>query len=198
MNLEFFNGSTFHDWILFPAMIFFARLSDVSLGTLRGVLAAKGKKRIVPFIGFFEVLIWLFAISQLMHNLTNFMCYFAWASGYACGTFIGLTIEERLAIGTQLVRIITNQNCDELTESLKKENRGYTIFDGMGSRGPVKMIFAIVKRKEVVSVEALIERYNPNAFYTVEDVKEAEKTGYAKSKSKFDFFAKVFPVVKGK
>ena len=198
MNFEFLSGSSFHDWVLFPAMIFLARLSDVSLGTLRGVLAAKGKKRIVPFIGFFEVLIWLFAISQLMHNLTNFMCYFAWASGYACGTFIGLSIEERLAIGTQLVRIITNQNCDELTEALKNENRGYTIFDGMGSRGPVKMIFAIVKRKEVGAVEALIEKYHPNAFYTVEDVKEAEKTGYATSKSKFHFFTKLFPVLKGK
>ena len=103
------NYPDFFNWFLFPLIIFCSRLCDVSLGTLRSVLASKGNKKIVPYIGFFEVLLWLIAISQIMKNLNNVMCYFAWAGGYAMGSYVGLTIEEKLAIGKQVMRIITNQ-----------------------------------------------------------------------------------------
>jgi uncharacterized protein YebE (UPF0316 family) len=198
MIFDFVISQGMHDWVLFPAIIFLARMGDVSLGTLRGVLSAKGKKKITPFIGFFEVLIWLLAISQLMQNLSNFLCYFAWAGGYACGIFLGLTIEEKLAIGTQLIRIITSEDPEPLTGALREENRGYTVFDGAGARGPVKMIFTVVQRKEMEEIETLIEKHLPGAFYSIEDVKESEKTGYALSPKREHVFGKLFPVLSRK
>jgi uncharacterized protein YebE (UPF0316 family) len=164
----------FYNWVVFPLLIFFARVCDVSLGTLRGVFAAKGYKHIVPFFGFFEVLIWLLAIGQIFQNLNgNFIFYLAWAAGYATGSYIGLSIEERLAIGIQVVRIITNQDSELLISALKAENYGITVLDGQGARGPIKIIFTIVPRKNVKHVVSILNEHNPTSFYSVEDVKSS-------------------------
>lgn len=191
----------FYNWVLFPLLIFFARVSDVSLGTLRSVLASKGNKGIVPIIGFFEVLIWLFAITQIFHSLNNnFIFYLAWAAGYATGSYVGLTIEERLALGIQVVRVITNQKCDKLIEALRKENYGLTVVDGQGARGPVKILFTTVQRKNVEKVIKVINQYNPNSFYSIEDVKNASQVAYSGSSSgkSPSFFNKILPYNKGK
>lgn len=196
---EYFDQqSEFYNWVVFPLLIYFARLCDVSLGTLRSVLASKGNRRIVPFIGFFEVLIWLLAISQIMANLSNIMCYLAWAGGYATGSYLGLLVEEKLAIGLQVMRIITNQNPERLTQALTEEHFGYTIFDGTGARGPVKMIFTIVKRKDVRRVAALLREHNPSAFFSVEDVKNASAASYKPNAGRFSVFNAILPLRKGK
>jgi len=190
-------SGTFYEWVLFPLLIFAARMTDVTLGTLRSVLASKGKKQIVPFIGFFEVLIWLFAISSILKNLHNLASYIAWAGGYATGIYLGLAIEEKLAIGNQVMRIITNQDCEKLIEHIKQANFGLTVLDGQGARGPVKLIFIVLKRKEVDNIINLIDLYNPNAFYSVEDVKEANQIRYSNMYNRNSLLNKVFPIRKG-
>jgi len=192
------HNQALYNWVLFPILIFCSRLADVSLGTLRSVLASKGKKKIVPFIGFFEVLLWLLAISQIMQNLNNVMCYIAWASGYAMGSYLGLTIEEKLAIGVQVVRIITNQNSDAFITELRTTNHGVTVIDGHGARGPVKMIFTIVKRKEVSDVIQLINAHHLQSFYSVEDIKDASQVYYGGKSRKLEFFSKLLPLRKEK
>lgn len=164
----------FIEWVIFPLVIFASRATDVSLGTLRSVLANKGMKKMVPFIGFFEVLFWLFAISTVMKNLSNFMCYLGWAGGYATGIYIGLSIEERLAIGTQVIRVFTQQNMTQLIEKLVEKNYSYTMLDGEGKKGAVKLIFIVVKRKNVKDVTEIIHQFSPQAFYSIEDIKRAK------------------------
>ena len=193
---DIFHGS-FYDWVIFPLIIFVARMTDVTLGTLRSVLASKGKKKIVPFIGFFEVLIWLLAISSILNNLHNFASYFAWAGGYATGIYLGLVIEEKLAIGNQVMRIITQHDCEDLIEHIKRANFGLTVLNGQGARGPVKLIFIVLKRKEVDNIINLIDIYNPNAFYSVEDIKEANQIRYSNMYSSNTFLKRLFPRRKG-
>jgi uncharacterized protein YebE (UPF0316 family) len=189
----------FYNWVLFPLLIFFARVCDVSLGTLRAVLASKGYKTIVPFIGFFEVLIWLAAITQILKSLDeNLLFYFAWAAGYATGSYIGLVIEEKLALGIQVVRIITNQTCESLIAALNKENFGLTVVDAQGSRGPVKLLFTTVKRKNVKTVVALINEHTPNSFFSVEDVKAASQVSFSIEGSRGNLFSRILPLRKGK
>jgi len=185
----FNNNSEFYEWVLFPLFIFLCRVCDVSLATLRSVLSAKGKKKIVPLIGFFEVLLWIIAVSSILKNLNNAMCYIAFASGYAVGIYVGLTIEEKLAIGTQVIRIITNQQSTLIVDALNAKNYGVTCVDTMGARGPVKMIFTIVKRKEVPIVIDIIQQHQPNAFYSVEDCKNATHLRYNEgNKKSWKFF----------
>ncbi len=189
----------FIEWIFFPLIIFASRATDVSLGTLRSVLANKGMKKMVPFIGFFEVLLWLFAISTVMKNLSNFMCYLGWAGGYATGIYIGLSIEERLAIGTQVIRVFTQEDIAKLIESLVEKNYSYTILDGEGKKGAVKLIFIVVKRKNVKDVTEVIHRFSPNAFYSIEDIKRAKGLANSvstTSASKQSFFKGLLPFSK--
>jgi uncharacterized protein YebE (UPF0316 family) len=193
------EGFDYYNWVLFPLLIFFARVCDVSLGTLRGVLAAKGYKKIVPVIGFFEVLIWLVAISQILQSLhSNILFYFAWAAGYSTGSYVGLWMEEKLALGIQVVRIITNQNFENLMAALNAGGFGLTVVDAHGSRGPVKILFTTVRRKNVVKVIQLINQHHPNAFYSVEDVKAASQIAGRSIPGHQSIFRKILPVRKGK
>jgi len=163
------------NWIVIPLLVFLARLSDVTLATLRNIFIHKGFRKIVPVIGFFEVLIWLIAMKQVLNHVDNIAAYLAWAGGFATGTYFGMRIEERLALGNQVIRIITSeQNSEELIKMLRESNHGLTVVDGEGAKGPVKLLFTIVERSHMKTIIAKIEEIQPNAFYTIEDVRNAE------------------------
>jgi len=133
-------------WVILPLLIFCARICDVTLGTIRVIFISKGIKYLAPLIGFFEVIIWLLAIGQIMNNLTNFVAYIAYGAGFASGTFIGMLIEEKISIGLVSVRIITKEDPAELLQYLRAQNYGVTSIDGEGGSGRVKMVFTIIKR----------------------------------------------------
>lgn len=164
-----------YTWIILPILIFLARVIDVSIGTLRIVFIARGKKAIAPLLGFIEIIIWLLAIGEIFKNLNNIACYLAYATGFASGNFVGIWLEGKLALGTQVLRIITRRDATHLIETLKLKGYGITVVDGMGSEGPVKIIFTIIKRKDFPVVIELIKKFNPKAFYSVEDVRLAKE-----------------------
>lgn len=168
-------NSVFYAWLILPLLIFLARVADVSLGTVRLIFISRGLKYLAPLVGFFEILIWLLAIGQIMKNLSNPACYIAYAGGFAMGNFVGLWIAERLSLGIVLIRVVTKKAATELVGYLKSADYGVTIIDGHGATGQVKVVFTIVPRREVKRVVDLIKRFNPNAFYTVEEVGFVEK-----------------------
>ncbi len=161
----------YFSWIILPVLIFISRLGDVTMATLRHIFISKGFRKIVPILGFFEVLIWLVAMRQVFSHLNNAACFIAWAAGFSAGTYLGMFIEERLAIGTQIIRVITAENVTELAEAMKQHHQGITIVDGHGAKGPVKLIFMIVRRANKKQVLDIVHHHTPNAFYSIEDVK---------------------------
>jgi uncharacterized protein YebE (UPF0316 family) len=161
----------FFTLVIIPLLIFFSRILDVTFGTLRIIFVSRGMGHLAAFVGFFEVLIWILAISQVMQNLTNWITYVAYAFGFSAGNFVGISIERRIAIGNLIVRIITRKEADDLVGFLWSAGYGVTSIDARGESGPVKVIFTIVKRKKLPEVIAIIKRFNPNAFYTIEDVR---------------------------
>lgn len=159
-------------FVIVPVMIFFARVCDMSLDTIRVIFVSKGIHYLPAIIGFFEVIIWLVAIGQVMNNLTNVVCYIAYGAGFATGTIVGMAIEERLSIGLTSVRIITKEDPVELVQFLRSHNYGVTSIDAEGGTGKkVKMVFTIIKRQDLPHVVGIIKDFNPNAFYSVEEVK---------------------------
>ena len=167
----FFDTQLFQ-WIVLPLLIVLFRVADVTIGTIRIILLSKGMKRLAPLFGFFEILIWLIALKQIMNNLTNFVTYIAYALGFALGTFIGMIIEEKLSLGWIILRIITRREGDELANHLRREGHRVTDMDARGNNGNnVKIIFTIIKRQELPAVGRTITEFNPNAFYSVEDVR---------------------------
>jgi uncharacterized protein YebE (UPF0316 family) len=192
--LQLLQSDAFN-WFILPLLIFLARTCDVTLATLRNIFIHRNLKRIVPILGFFEVLIWLVAVSQTINNLHNIACYIAFAGGYSMGIFVGITIEEKLALGKQVLRIITNQETSGLTHALQEAHMGVTILDGHGTKGPVKVIFTTLKRKDVQMVHDMIQKYTPNAFYTIEDIRIASQGVFPhqNGESRFSFLRTLLP-----
>lgn len=158
-------------FVIVPLLIFCARICDMSLDTIRVIFMSKGIKYLPAFIGFFEVIIWLVAIGQVMNNMTNAICYIAYGAGFATGTIIGMAIEEKLSLGLTSVRIITKEDPSALVQFLRSHDYGVTSINGEGGRGPVKMVFTIIKRKDLNHVVSIIKEFHPKAFYSVEEVK---------------------------
>jgi uncharacterized protein YebE (UPF0316 family) len=172
-------------------------MCDVTLGTLRNVFISKGLRRVVPIIGFFEVLIWLISIRQIMRYLDNPMCYVGFAGGFSMGTYVGLLVERKLALGKQVLRIITEKDSRSLVHSLRENNFGVTVIDGHGAKGPVKIIFTVVKRTDVETVLKLIQQHNPQAFYSIEDTKAARQGVFPQGSEKartVDYLRRIFTI----
>ena len=167
--------SVFYVWFLLPFLIFLARVVDVTMGTIRVIFVSRGLKYLAPVVGFFEILIWLLAIGQIMKNLSNPVCYIAYAGGFAVGNYIGIAIAEKLSLGVVLIRIVTAKDALPLVERLKEKNYGVTSVDGHGTTGEVKVVFTVVKRREVANIVELIKTFNPHAFYSIEEVGFVQK-----------------------
>ena len=157
------------NWV--PIVIFLARICDVSLGTLRILFVSRGMKVKAALLGFLEVLIWVMVIAQLMQHLNNWANYVAYAGGFAAGTFLGMTLENKLKVGTVMIRVVTNGNASELIKRLKEAKVMLTFMDAQGGMGAVKIIFTIIKRKRWNEVVNIIEAFDSEAFYSIEDVK---------------------------
>lgn len=184
MDIAAFYHSEIFKLGILTVVIFLARICDVSLSTLRIIYTSRGIRFLAPIIGFFEVLIWLIAMSQIISNLTNPILYIAYASGFAMGNFIGIFIEEKMAIGTVVIRIITQKESLELINCLKQDGYGVTHVDAQGALGPVKIIFTIVRRKNIHHVLKLVRQRNPLAFFTIEDVRSVREGVFPLLKTK--------------
>lgn len=189
-----------YSWVILPLLILIARVIDVSLGTARVIFVSRGYKFLAAAAGFWEVLIWLLAIRQIMQNLSNPICYIAYAAGFATGNIIGISLTEKMSLGVVLVRILTNQNPQLIIESLKNGKYGVTSMDGQGAFGPTKLIFTIVQRQSVEDIISIIKMHAPKAFYSIEEVSRVRKDKIAPRKfpGGLSFLKTFMPFRKGK
>lgn len=178
--MEFIHSDLF-TYVLLPLFIFCARICDVTIGTLRIIFVTKGMRKVAPLFGFFEVLIWLIAISRIMENLDNWICYLAYAAGFATGNFIGMFIEEKLAIGHEMIRVITRRDATNLINELTETGHGVTSVKAHGVEGEVAIIYIIARRSMIKEVLELINKHNPRALYTIEAIKYVNKEIFHKS-----------------
>ncbi|MCB0823241.1 MAG: DUF2179 domain-containing protein [Bacteroidales bacterium] len=182
-----FLSSDLFVWVLLPLLIFLSRVLDVSIGTMRLIFVSKGFKILAPMLGFFEVTIWLLAIGQIMQHLNNIMCYIAYGAGFAMGNYIGIVLEEKMSIGTVLIRVIPKLNTDKLIDFLREREFAVTTVDVEGMSGKVKMLLSIVNRKHTKEYIEAVNQFNPKAFYTIEDIGSV-KEGYFKKHRTFSAF----------
>ena len=159
------------DFVVLPILIMMARVVDVSLDTIRVIMVAKGYRNLAPFVGFFQALIWLITITRIMANLDNWFTYIGYAAGFGLGTYAGMILEGKLALGYELVRVITKVDADDLINGLREKGYALTSLTGMGREGAVGVLYIIIRRKALKEVVGTIQRYNPKAFYTVEDMR---------------------------
>jgi uncharacterized protein YebE (UPF0316 family) len=179
-----FMHSDIYTYLVLPFLIFAARITDVTLGTLRIIFISKGKKYLAPLLGFVEMIIWILAITRIFENLDNWACYLAFAAGFATGNYIGMVVEEKIALGVELIRIITRKEATDLIDTLRERGYGLTYITAKGSQGEVGIIYSVIKRSDLKEFVAFMNRFNPNAFYTIEDIRFVNKEIFRPSGSR--------------
>ena len=122
-------------------------------------------------MGFVEVIIWLLASRIIMENLNNAVCYIAYGAGFAMGNYVGIYLEKKMAVGRAIMRIITRKDASELIVALRQEGFGVTSLVAQGSLGDVNVIFMVIRRADFEKIAGLLQKHNPQAFYTLEDVR---------------------------
>ena len=164
-----------YPWLL-PVIIFFGRICDVTLGTLRIIFVSKGERTKAPLVGFFEVFIWIVIISQILSRANNLISYLAYAGGYATGNYVGIWVENKIAFGFQIYRIYATQNRGaELIKLLNQNGLGSTLIRGEGAVSEVDIIETVVSRKSVAQIQEILTEFDPEVFYYVEDIRSKRK-----------------------
>jgi uncharacterized protein YebE (UPF0316 family) len=170
--MEYLNDP--HAW-LFALLIFFLRVGDMSLDTIRVLFMVRGKKLLVWILGFFQALIFVVAISSVLTQLNNILNIIGYATGFATGNIVGMMIENRLAIGHVLVNIISSNRGSFIAERLRSSGYAVTEIAGRGMNGTVFELHASVLRKDVSQVETIVLESDPQAFVTAEDVRPVRR-----------------------
>lgn len=173
MELDFFSSLAGTVWL--PILIFLARVFDVTLGTVRIIFISRGKKYLAPLLGFVETFVWIMVVSQIVRNISGIWSFVGYAAGFAAGTLVGMFVEDRLAIGTLMVRTILAGDVSPLIQRLRDAGYGVTCVPGEGASGPVTNIHTIIKRKDIQAVVTIIQTLHPRAFLSIEEVQAAHK-----------------------
>lgn len=150
-------------------LIFIARVADVSMGTLRTAWIVQGRRVSSFVLGFFEVLIWVVAVSQVIGNLDKPLYAIFYAGGFASGNYLGITLERKLAYGQQSVRIFTRLG-KEMAETFRAAGFGVTVFHGDGRDSEVDMCYIETRRRAVGRLVAQARLIDPVCYYVVDDV----------------------------
>ena len=164
-------------YVLLPLLIFLARITDVSINTIRIIYVLGGRRLTSTVLGFFESFVWLMAIRQIFEHMDNWICYVAYPGGFAMGILVGMMIEERIAYGKVIVRIITRKDVTELIVFLNKNQFRYTKVNAEGPDGHENLVFTVLQREHLESLLSQMKTILPTAFYTVEKVNRAANGG---------------------
>lgn len=185
-GIQISNGDIF-SFVVLPLLIFLARIGEMTVNTLRIIYMLGGRSHASALLGFFESFIWLVAMRQIFGHFDNWLCYVAYPGGFAAGIFIGMIIEERIAYGKVIIRIITRKDILELLQFLKMRNFRFTSVNANGPDGHENLVFTVIKREHLDDLLRQLSILLPTAFYTIENVKSAgEQNMTALGESRFN------------
>ncbi|SDJ98359.1 DUF2179 domain-containing protein [Natronincola ferrireducens] len=151
--------------------IFFAKVADVTLATIRMIMVVKGRRVQAAFIGFVEIIIYILAIGKVLAELDNPFNVLAYALGFASGNYLGIYVEEKMALGTIIVQVITHGNAMPLVEIFREQGFGVTVVEGYGREGMQHLLSITIQRKNLSKVYRIIDNYDKKAFVTVTDAR---------------------------
>jgi uncharacterized protein YebE (UPF0316 family) len=152
-------------------LIFVLRIVDVSCDTMRVLFAVRGKRVVAGVLGFFQALIWIFAVATAIKYLDSWPHILGYAGGYATGTMVGISIEQMVAYGLTTMRITSLHGGVEIAEALRERGYGVTELAGFGREGRVEIVNSVVQRAHIDEVMEIVDRYDPKAFVTAEEPK---------------------------
>lgn len=183
------NGSV--DVFLMPLVIFVAEACVVTIGTMRSIIVSRGMKAAAAGLGLVEASVWLVAVGLVFKNLNNLGCSVAYAVGFTAGNYLGVLLEQKVAVGSVLLRVITRRDAGGLIQVLTAAGFGVTRLDAQGAMGPVHVVLTVVKRKELGRVVMLVKGFDPGIFYSVDDLHSAGAGVFPRKRTAFP---RLFPL----
>lgn len=152
-------------------IIFLARVIDMSLSTVRTLMVMQSRKIPAAVIGFFEVGIYIVVLGKVVNELENPMNLLAYCAGFATGNYVGIVLENKIALGNLSAQIILRTaNNYKLVETLRKERFGVTIIEGQGIEGPREILNVALNRKDLQKLKQVVDSIDPNAYVTVNSI----------------------------
>lgn len=149
-------------------LILVLRMADVSLGTFRTIMVVQAKKYVAGILGFFEVLIWIFAMRYIFQNLENTYNLIGYAMGFGLGNVLGVTLEEKLALGYVQVNILSMHFADKIATELRKAKFGVTMLPVEGGTGGLSLLVILIRRRDLKMAKNIIETIDPKCFITIQ------------------------------
>ena len=171
--------------MLWYLLIFLMRVCDVSLKTFRTLMVVQGRRVQAAFIGFFEVILYIVALGKVVSSLDDPINLLFYALGFATGNYVGITIENKIALGNLGAQIIlkTDKNQD-LINSLRAKKFGITVMEGYGKDGPREVLYVALNRKDLVKLKNIVYEYDPKAFITVSNISPVSGGFFSTTKRK--------------
>jgi uncharacterized protein YebE (UPF0316 family) len=182
-------------WFI-PFLIYFGRICDVSIGTVRTMVLISGYKYTAAALGFFEVVVWVLAVSGALKYIANPFALIAYGAGFASGVLVGMWMEERLALGHRIARVICPGSESQVSTALRESGFRVTRVDGVGRHGPVEIAFLVLPRKRLAALRHCIRSVSPAAFITIERVEHASGGGLGDSSFGRQLMERLLPVRK--
>lgn len=158
-----------------PLFVFLLRATDVSMATVRMLLIVRNRRFLAPAIGFFEILIWITAIGIVVQHLDSPLHIVGYAGGFATGNFLGVFLEERLALGLATIRTVVRTGGAELATEIRDAGYGVTEMIGKGRDGAVEVLYSVLPRREVARCLEIIERGAPDSFVVVDEPRRVRR-----------------------
>ena len=158
-------------------IIFFARVTDVTAGTVRTISIVQGRMVAAFFLAILEVGLWLTVITTVLESImARPILGVFYACGFATGNIVGIWLERRLALGHLIIRIISCRFGSEIAQTIRENGFAVTVFSGEGLNGPVRELFIVCRRKDMKKILGLARAIEPDAFCITEPAGQVNKT----------------------
>ncbi len=158
-------------WAL-AGIIFVLRIIDVSLGTMRTIMVVNGRLRLSVVLGFFEILVWMTAVSQVILRIREHpLLVLAYAAGFAAGNAVGILLERKLAVGRCVVRIISKEG-KAISEILSSLGHVLGVFQSELNGTSSRLVFVTMARRNLKEAVCKAKELDPDIFYVVDRFSE--------------------------
>ncbi|MBO9371429.1 MAG: DUF2179 domain-containing protein [Chloroflexi bacterium] len=161
--------------LLHALLIFVLRVIGISLSTVATILTVQGRKLLAVLTGSLSTLIYVVAIAQVVTNLQNLVNLAAYVIGFGVGTWVGMLLEERMALGFSEVRIISTESGDAVAAAMRAAGFGVTQMEGRGRTGSVSIVDVFVPRRSLPTVLKVAEETDPQAIVTVSEARAVQR-----------------------
>jgi uncharacterized protein YebE (UPF0316 family) len=162
--------------LLTGILVFGARVTDVTLGTVRTISIVHGRTKIAFFLGFIEVSLWLVVIATILPRVMDRpVLGIFYALGFSTGNVVGIFLERKLAIGNIVLRIISLRNGPQLAEKIRELGYAVTTFAGEGMKGPVLQLNIVCQRRNLRQILNTVRGLEPDAFFLTEPAENVSK-----------------------